>query len=59
MKRLVAIIKRYEYLRKYFKILINQGRKYPEQENQQECENESQKVKHVEAKTHKYDTLLP
>jgi hypothetical protein len=59
MKRLVAIIKRCGYGRKYFKILINQGRKYPEQENQQERENESQKVKHIEAKTHKYKTLLP
>jgi len=47
------------YLRKYFKILINQGRKCPEQENQQEHENESQKIKHIEAKTLKCNTLLP
>lgn len=59
MKKLVAIIKSCGYLRKYFKMLINQGRKYPEQENQQERENESQKVKHIQAKTHKCNTLLP
>jgi len=50
--------KRCGYLRKYFKILINEGRKYPEQGNQQEHENGSQKVKHIEAKTCKCNTLL-
>jgi len=63
MKRLVAIIeivpKMCGYLRIYFKILINQGRNYPEHGNQQEHENESNKVKHTEVKMCKCNTLLP
>jgi hypothetical protein len=44
---------------KYFEILINQGRNYQGKENKQEHENESQKVKQIEAKTFKYIILLP